>query len=112
MGDAAIAKIDFDARYQVTGHGGVAFYLLGFVTEWTEERWEWDEVGDPDDEDSYHLIEPEAVENRQMVEAVMVGDDHVWKIDVDDLVLIDEDDYCHECGQIGCRGDFRPREDD
>jgi len=104
-----LARIDFDARYQVTGHGGVAFYLLGFVTEWTEEEWVWDEVGDPDDEASYYLNEPEEVENRGMVEAVMVGDDHVWKVDVDDLVLLDEDDYCHECGQVGCTADGRDR---
>jgi hypothetical protein len=104
-------EIDFDGRYVVEGYSGIAFRLRGYVLEWTEERWEYDGEGDPEDDDSYDYYEPEQVENRQMVEAVMVGDDHVHKVDVEDLTQIDEDAYCHECGQIGCTADGWPRGD-
>lgn len=33
----------------------------------------------------------------------MVGDDRVHLVDPDDLTKIEDDDYCHECGQVGCR---------
>lgn len=41
------------------------------------------------------------------VDAIMVGDDATHRLRRDDLQLLDEDDYCSECGQIGCRGDGR-----
>ena len=41
------------------------------------------------------------------VRAVMVGDDRVHEVDKDDLVLLDEDAYCSECGQVGCTADGR-----
>lgn len=36
-------------------------------------------------------------------ETHMVGDDRTFTFDVDDLSPLDDDDYCSECGQIGCR---------
>lgn len=94
--------LDFDARYEVSGYRGIAFYLLGYALEWTPEEWVYDGEGDPDDEDSYLYNEPEQVENQSMVRAVMVGDDYVHLIDVDDLTPLAEDAYCPSCGQIGC----------
>jgi hypothetical protein len=86
--------IDFEARYRVHGYGAIAFYLLGY--EMTRDAdYDWTGIED---------------ENRGMVRAVMVGDDHVHLIDVDDLEVIGEDDYCHSCGQIGCQHDGRVRE--
>lgn len=41
------------------------------------------------------------VDNSRVI-AVMVGDDREHEIDVDDLVEIDEEDFCLVCGQIGC----------
>lgn len=108
--DAAVLDgLDMDARYSVAGSGGVAWYLRGYAIEWTEEEWIHDGEGDPDDESSYLVNEPEEIENRQMVRAVMVGDDREHLIDVDDLTMLDEDDYCHVCGQIGCGHDGRER---
>ena len=37
-----------------------------------------------------------------MVRAVMVGDDRVHLVDVDDLTVISDEDYCPGCGQTGC----------
>jgi hypothetical protein len=41
----------------------------------------------------------------------MVGDDAKHVVEVHDLKPLDEDDYCHECGQIGCTHDGRDRDD-
>lgn len=68
------------------------------------------EKGDPNCEHeccSYH-DEPE-FERTGRVIVVMIGDDAHHVVDPDDLVHLDEDDYCHECGQIGCGHDGRDR---
>lgn len=103
--------LDLDARYSVAGYGGIAFYLLGYATEWTEESWEYSGEGDEEFESSYWYNEPEEVEDRSRVRAVMVGDDHVHEVDIDDLTVIGELDYCAECGQIGCTAGARDREE-
>lgn len=41
------------------------------------------------------------------VVAVMVGDDSEHEHDPDDLAEIRDEDYCAECGQIGCTADGR-----
>ncbi len=33
---------------------------------------------------------------------VMVGDDHQWHLDYDDLDPITPEEFCGSCGQIGC----------
>ncbi len=96
--------IDFQAHYTVAGSAGIAYYLLGYATETTEESWEY--IGGPDDdtedESNYLYNEPEEVEDRQRVRAVMVGDDRVFEVDVEDLTLLGEEDFCRGCGQVGC----------
>jgi len=106
------APLDMDARYSVAGMPGVAFWLSGYATTWTEESWTLDcpEDHDPDHEHEgccYLYSEPEEVTRDDMVCAVMVGDDRTHLIDVADLILISEEDYCHECGQTGCTADGR-----
>jgi hypothetical protein len=108
--------LDFGARYTVDGHRGIAFYLTGYATEWTEESWEvacdnpahvWNLCDESDDECHdpwcYLYNEPEEVERTDMVRAVMVGDDREHIVDVDDLTEISEEDYCPGCGQVGCK---------
>jgi len=85
-------EIDWNAHYTVEGwSGGIAFYLLGPAMI-RDSDYEWTGMEYPDP---------------QMVRAVMVGDDKVHTVDKDDLRLIADDDYCHECGQIGCTADGR-----
>jgi hypothetical protein len=74
-GSEGDVDIDTDTRYRVKDKPGVAWWI--------------DKVCD------YHY--PPAC-----VTAVMVGDDHRWHIDLEDLVAIDDDEYCGGCGQIGC----------
>lgn len=33
---------------------------------------------------------------------VMVGDDRPHHVDRHDMTPLEEDEFCHECGQIGC----------
>ncbi len=96
------ATVNPDARYRIEGHGAIAWYVVGYATEWTEGEWVHDGEGDPDDEGSYFYNEAEEYELTDQVRVVMVGDDREWIIGTDALVEIGEDDYCSCCGQIGC----------
>jgi len=75
--------LDLSARYQVKDSEGIAYYLKGYKQVWDAEYGEYF----PDED---------------YVIAVMVGDDREWTIDVDDLIPLDEDGFCRECGQVGC----------
>lgn len=82
-----MTTLDTDKHYRVEGYGGVAFYTLGHpIIKDGEYYW----TG----------IETEDTEYARMV---MVGDDTVHIIPVEDLTPIDEDEFCPECGQIGCK---------
>lgn len=97
------ATFDFTSAYTAAGWAaGIAWRATGYVQEWTEERWEYDGEGDPDDEASYCYCEPEQVEDRSRVVAHMVGDDRDFDFDISDLTPIADDDYCSGCGQVGC----------
>jgi hypothetical protein len=104
-------KIDFSAAYQVKGWRGIAFRLRG-----------WKQVWEPfmiciDDEDGEEVEMPSPCgegewiddPDRQTVIAVMVGDDRKHEVDIDDLIPLDDLDYCAECGQVGCCHDGRDR---
>jgi len=71
--------------YKVNGHKGIAWSVLGWELE-PDEDTEWS---------GYY--------NRTgNVLAIMIGDDRVFKFEPDELNAINEDQYCPECGQIGC----------
>lgn len=78
--------VDFGAHYEVEGSRGIAWYLLGYV-KIRDEDYHWTGIEEDD---------------RSRVRAVMVGDDRVEIIDVDDLRVIGEEDFCRGCGQVGC----------
>lgn len=95
-------EIDFDATYAVQGYRGIAFYLLGWEQVWepytflcsNEDGEEWEE----DSGEGEWVDDPD----RQNVIAVMVGDDRKHTVSIDRLTRLSDDDYCPECGQIGC----------
>ena len=70
-------------------------------------------LGDPncDHEHASYNEDPE-FERTGRVVVVMIGDDKQHLVDPEDLVALDEDAYCHECGQIGCCHDGRDRNAD
>lgn len=80
-----VAKIDAETRFAVKGWSGVAFRVISRALHCVEGEW----VEDP--------------ESHQVV-VVMVGDDHRYVVDEADLTPLAEEDYCPECGQIGCTG--------
>ena len=81
---------DSSARFTVAGYSGIAFYPVEAETA-------------PDADTEWSGIENET----GFVIMTMVGDDRRHVIDPDDVTRIADDDYCAECGQLGCGGDFR-----
>lgn len=84
--------LDFDARYTVDGYGGVAWRIAPKMIIETFDD------GEPTGE---------LTRDDDFVIATMIGDDRAFVIDVADLTMISDDDYCHQCGQIGCDHDGR-----
>ena len=102
-------KLDFDARYKVEGWPGIAVWIDGYPKKW-EPYLALDEDEDGN-EIEVETGEGEWVDDIESGEvlAVMVGDDKRHTVDIEDLILIDDLDYCTECGQIGCTHDGRER---
>jgi len=71
--------------YRVAGSDGIAYYVLGWETE-------------PDEDTDWTGIE----ERTGMLVVQMIGDDRHFVVDPDDVTPLDADEYCPECGQIGC----------
>src|SRR3972149_2864137 len=95
--------LDTSKRYSVKGWRGVAFHISGFP-----KRWEDYTALVIDEDGMEHEIETGEGEWIEQDEAcgrvivVMVGDDHKWEVDVEDLTPLASGDYCRDCGQIGC----------
>lgn len=74
--------------YSVRQYPGIAFRVYGWETE-------------PDEDTVWS-----GIENRTgRVIAVMVGDDCRHSVDLEDITELPREDYCGECGQIGCAHD-------
>jgi len=82
----------YPGAYKVRGQAGVAWRVFGREIE-TFDNGE----GFPDWRETERLV------------CVMVGDDHREAFEPDDVTPLDEDAYCHECGQVGCTHDGRER---
>lgn len=77
-----------DAYTVVGWGGGIAWRVLGWETE-------------PDNDTEWTGIE----ERTGRLVCMMIGDDKRFAIDPAHLAPIDERDYCHVCGQVGCTHD-------
>jgi hypothetical protein len=87
----------------VKQYPGVAFYVRGPEREWSpcvylETDPETGEEFETEDSDDGEWIDGDGSRLR----VVMVGDDRERLVDADDCSPITENDYCPECGQIGC----------
>jgi hypothetical protein len=72
-------------RFRVDGYPGVAFYVHDRERAATEDTW-WDGI----EEETGRVL------------MVIVGDDRTFAVEPDDLTPLEREDYCSECGQIGC----------
>jgi hypothetical protein len=81
------SSFDFDSTYKVEGWRGIAWYAWRYETI-RDEDYEWSGI---------------EYENKDRVECCMVGDDTVHIFDISELTKLEEDEYCPECGQIGCK---------
>lgn len=81
--------------YQVAGFDGIACRVLGWHAE-PDDDTEW--TGD--------------LARTGRVVVVMVGDDYHHVVELEDIQPMDERDYCHVCGQVGCTHDGINRDDD
>jgi hypothetical protein len=81
--------------YSVAGHGGVAWWVLGWETE-PDEDTEWS---------GYEVRTGRVV-------CCMVGDGHPSAFDESDLTPLAREEYCGICGQIGCEHDGLDRDDE
>lgn len=98
--------LDFSARYRVEGWGGVAFYARRYAST---DQYEGDLLLCADDDCDHALSalcwaegDTSEIVDYERVVMVMVGDNRERLIEVDELTVLDEHDYCTECGQIGC----------
>ena len=93
--------LDMTATYQCKGFNGIAVRIAGYPQVWSADtvtcvdddgnEWEEECGGEMvDDTDSGDVM------------IIMVGDDKKHRVSIDDLTEINEEDYCFECGQIGC----------
>jgi hypothetical protein len=85
---------------KVRGYGGVAWHTI-------EDEWEPEEYVDilvDEDGHEYAVVGETTNPNEGMVCAMMVGDDQIFYFDPADVteINLEEDDFCIECGQIGC----------
>jgi hypothetical protein len=80
--------------YSVKGWGaGIAWHVRGWETE-PDENTDWT---------GYEVRTGRVI-------CTMVGDNEHHRIDPGDLTPINREDYCGECGQIGCGHDGMERE--
>ena len=105
-----MTELDFSAHYRVRGYPGIAWRIIRWDTDWLEGGWELvcensshfdylDHSGHPE---CWIYNEGDEIENYDRVIAVMVGDDRDESLEVSELILIAETDFCRDCGQIGC----------
>lgn len=84
----------FDAdAYMAQGYRGVAWRVLGWEIE-------------PDEDTTWTGF---CVRTGRVV-AVMIGDDRYFTFDEEEIAPIAREEYCGECGQIGCRHDGLDRD--
>lgn len=109
MGNVNSQGLTWKTMSELTGkcvtvpwYRGVACYVRGPVKVWEPETYF---VGETDDG------EPSEVEtgfgewidgDGSRLRLVMVGDDREFEADADECTLLSDDDFCADCGQLGC----------
>jgi hypothetical protein len=84
----------FPGAVRVEGHPDVAWNVLG-----------WEIAPDQDTEWSGYEV------RTGWLVCTMVGDDHEWLFEREEVSALERADYCGVCGQIGCSHDGLDRSD-
>ena len=97
---------DTDLVFEVDGYKGIAFRFVKFP----KKSVNWDDfVVYNDDGDVIYEIEPDPDEELEddiecgQVYVRMIGDNQLHLVDIDDLTILDEEEFCYSCGQVGCQ---------
>ena len=80
--------------YRVKGYEGIAWRVYGWETV-PDEDTEWTGINTP----------------TGRVVARMIGDDRLFTFEPDEIEPLEREEYCSECGQIGCTHDGLDRSD-
>lgn len=87
---------------RVKSRPGIAFYIYDwYKTERISGFIDWDERSDFES-DFVETSREEIVDKTRAI-VTMVGDDKEWVVDTDELEPLSDEDFCGECGQIGCQ---------
>lgn len=90
-------NIDFSKAHKHPDYPGVAWAIEGYNIERAPV------MLDPDDELSgVYYDESEEVEDVTQVRCHMIGDDRTFLFDTEDMIELDDEEYCSSCGQVGC----------
>jgi len=82
-------------------NSGIAYRVYG---------WETEPAPDTDEETGEEYWDGETMQRTGRIVVVMVGDDRKHIVDPDDVIPLNDLDYCASCGQVGCTHDGRDRE--
>lgn len=102
-----MTTLDTSVAYRVRGYG-CAFRAVRHPERTNDaEPFLICEEKDHDHDGECYAIddEPYTYEDTDRVIVVMIGDDREHEVDREDLTPLPADDYCAECGQIGCTHD-------
>ena len=93
---------DYSGVYKEKNRPGFAWRIVGPRKVWVPVSYWW--FNDDDEMVEVFDDEGEMINDYEsgIVLAYMIGDDQLHELDFDDLVKVEDDEYCHECGQIGC----------
>lgn len=95
-----VEEVDFGQYVTTKDYVGIAFWVDDWAKDIKEEYVEYLESGDSG-EVFFGWEEVEVISD-SVVECYMVGDDRMFKFDIEDLTIVDVNDFCGSCGQIGC----------
>lgn len=94
------AEIDFGCYVSAEGYSGIAFWIDDWAKDIQERYAEY--VEDGDSGEVFFGWEEVEVISDSIVECYMIGDNKMFRFDIEDLTPIDVNDFCGSCGQIGC----------
>jgi hypothetical protein len=109
-----VVQLDHSKRYTCPELKGFAVYVRGWEKTYESARFLWT---DPESGESFEVEDPSEGEwsedpSTGRVRVVCVGDDKEHLVEYDSLTELGERDYCHTCGQVGCKHDGRDDDPD